>query len=328
MKEKEITPHIRIFENPDRIVPSSLNIGIKHARGDYIVRIDAHTEYSPDYISKCAELLDKTGAENVGGPMRAVGDGYIGKAVEFAHQSVFGLGGGRFHDETWSGNVDTVYLGAWPRRIFNEVGLFDERLTRNQDIEFNARIRKRGGKIFLTPEIKSIYHCRRTLISLWKQNYANGKWVVYTKKIAPHCLSWRHFIPLIFMLSLIINAPFFAASVKQPLDGPFVFSSWLFAGIIISYLSASLFFSTLLSIRNGLKYLFVLPIVFITLHFSYGIGSICGLMKLRSWIKDSASTKMNYPTAELPDITTPLTSYRWKRESGEQPDLIPDREQE
>src|SRR4030067_698254 len=140
--------NIRVLENLKLIVPCGLNIGIKESKGDYIIRMDAHTEYVSDYISKCIE---------------------------------------------------------WHKKVFDKVGLFDERLARNQDIEFNARIRKNGGKIFLTPGIKSYYHCRSNLKGLWKQNFENGKWVVYTKKIAPYCLSWRHFTPLIFVLSLIIS---------------------------------------------------------------------------------------------------------------------------
>lgn len=198
--------HITVLDNPKRIVPCALNIGIKESKGGFIIRLDAHSEYAPDYVTKCVAWLEKTNAANVGGPMRAIGKGYIGKSIEFAHYSRFSLGGGKFHDEQWSGYVDTVYLGSWPKSIFDEVGLFDERLIRNQDIEFNARIRKGGGRIYLTPEIRSYYHCRDSLRGLWRQNFENGKWVVYTKVIAPYTLSWRHFIPFVFVASLIGSA--------------------------------------------------------------------------------------------------------------------------
>lgn len=125
--------HISIYvlDNPDRIVPCALNMGIKEANGKYIIRMDAHAEYAPDYVTKCVEWLEKTNAANVGGPMIAVSNGCIGKSIEFAHHCRFGLGGGKFHNEQWSGYVDTVYLGAWPKSIFNEVGLFDEGSVNN-----------------------------------------------------------------------------------------------------------------------------------------------------------------------------------------------------
>ncbi|MFQ5786588.1 MAG: glycosyltransferase family 2 protein, partial [Thermodesulfobacteriota bacterium] len=281
------------LHNRKRIVPCGLNIGINEAKGEYIIRMDAHTEYTSNYILKCTEWLEKTGVENVGGPMRAIGNGYIGKAIELAHHSKFGLGGGKFHDDNYSGYVDTVYLGAWPKRVFEEVGLFDERLVRNQDIEFNARIRKAGGKIFLTPEIKSYYHCRNTLQGLWRQNYENGKWVVYTKAIVPYCLSWRHFIPLLFVVSLLLSGVIsvicYLFEFNKLSTFYFLLSTITISG---SYLFANLFFSVLLSIKNGLKHFFILPIVFGTLHLSYGLGSAWGLLTLKKWTKENRISRV------------------------------------
>ncbi|MCF6156672.1 MAG: glycosyltransferase family 2 protein [Candidatus Brocadia sp.] len=267
---------IIVLDNFKRIVPCALNIGIKDSKGDFVIRMDAHSAYAPDYVSKCVEWLEKTNSANVGGPMVANGKGFVGKAIEFAHHCRFGLGGGRFHDEQWAGYADTVYLGAWPKRIFEEVGLFDERFTRTEDIELNSRIRKAGRKIYLTPEIKSYYHCRDTLRGLWRQNFANGKEVVYTKIVAPYTLSWRHFIPLIFVVSLIVPMVFF----------PFSFLATIaFVLVAGSYALANLFFSFRLACKNGFRYLFTLPVVFATLHFSYGLGSIWGLLTLKRWLK-------------------------------------------
>ncbi|QQR68115.1 MAG: glycosyltransferase family 2 protein [Candidatus Brocadia sp.] len=225
--------HITVLDNPKRIVPCTLNIGIKEAKGDFIIRMDAHSAYAPDYVSKCVEWLGKKDIANVGGPMVARGKGFVGKAIEFAHHCRFGLGGGRFHDEPWAGYADTVYLGAWPRKTFKDVGLFDERLIRNQDIEFNARIRKNGGLIYLTPEIRSYYHCRDSIKKLWKQNFENGKWVVYTKVIAPYTLSWRHFAPFVFVTSLISSA------ILCPFS---IYAAVAFLFIAGSYSMANLFF--------------------------------------------------------------------------------------
>ena len=270
--------NIRVLENLKLIVPCGLNIGIKESKGDYIIRMDAHTEYVSDYISKCIEWLNKTGAENVGGPIISLpgSDSFVAKAICLSLSHIFGVGNSKFRTSQKVEYVDTVTFGAWHKELFDKVGLFDERLARNQDIEFNARIRKNGGKIFLTPGIKSYYHCRSNLKGLWKQNFENGKWVVYTKKIAPYCLSWRHFVPLIFVLSLIISLflTFFSSL--------FIILFLIAAG---SYILANLFFSALISIKSGIKFFIIMPAVFATLHFSYGLGAIWGLITLRKWVQ-------------------------------------------
>jgi hypothetical protein len=241
-----------------------LNIGIKNARGEIIIRGDAHSTYADSYIKKCIEYLDKTGADNVGGPMRAVGINYQSKAIAFAHSSIFGLGGGKFHNIKFEGNVDTVYLGCWHKTVFDKYGVFDERLARNQDSEFNARIRKNGGKIFLTPEIRSFYYCRPNLKDLWSQNFKTGFWNIKTIKIVPGSLSLRHFIPLAFVIGLLTTW----------------IIPWLWLGIVISYLLCSLFFSLRIAATNGAKYFIIMPLVFITLHLSYGLGLLKGILYL------------------------------------------------
>ena len=201
-KYTSMYPYVNLLNNSKGVVPTALNIGIKKAKGEYIIRMDAHTEYAYDYVSKCVEWLNKTGVENVGGPIisKPGSDTLVARAIALATSNVFGVGNSKFRTSLNSGYVDTVTFGAWPKRVFEEIGLFDERLIRNQDIELNARIRKAGGKIFLTPEIKSYYYCREDLKGLWKQNFQNGKWVIYTKAVTPCCLSWRHFIPLLFVV--------------------------------------------------------------------------------------------------------------------------------
>jgi glycosyltransferase involved in cell wall biosynthesis len=252
---------IRLLDNPRKITPCALNIGIKNARGDIIIRADAHSKYARDYIKKCVEFLNKTGADSVGGPMRAVGTDYISNAIAFVHNSPFGLGGGKFHNEKWEGEVDTPYLECWPRRVFDKVGLFDERLIRNQDIEFDSRIRKSGGKLLLSPEIKSYYYCRSNLVSLVGQNFKNGLWSIKTIKITPGSLSLRHFVPLLFVLGL--------------------FTSWIIPpiwfAIIGSYILCSTYFSLRIGIKSGFKYIFIVSVIFLILHLSYGLGSLVGI---------------------------------------------------
>jgi len=281
--EKSSKLPIKILKNERIIQSSAWNIGINESSGDIVLVVSAHSYIQNDYVQKCVYYLQKTVASNVGGPMLAVGKGYIVKLIEFVHHSFFGLGGGRFHDKNFEGYVDTVYLGAWPRKVFEEIGLFDERLVRNQDIEFNARIRKNGGKIFLTNAIRVHYCCRDSVRKLWKQNFENGRWVIYTKAVAPYCFSWRHFIPLVFVGTLIVSGIMFLIGRILGLNAFATNSFLVLFTSIISYSFATLFFSFRISFEKGLKYFPILPIVFSTLHFSYGLGSILGLITVPIW---------------------------------------------
>ena len=145
---------LRLLDNPGRSVPRGLNLAIRAARSPIIVRIDAHTQYAPDYVRQCLAVLHETGADNVGGPWVAQGTGYMGRAVAAAFQSPFAVGGARGHQPHYTGPVDTVYLGCWPREVFERIGFFDEALVRNQDDEFNLRLSRAGGLIWQSPRIK------------------------------------------------------------------------------------------------------------------------------------------------------------------------------
>ncbi|MEW9698213.1 glycosyltransferase family 2 protein [Paenibacillus sp. SI8] len=266
---QELNKSIYVLSNPKSIVPISMNLGIRQAKGEFIVRVDAHATYHQDYVKACVEYLKKTGAANVGGPMIAVGEEYMGKAIAFAHKSRFGLGGGKFHDGTFEGEVDTVYLGAFRRDIFEKVGYYDERLTRNQDIELNCRIRESGEMIYLTPAIKSVYFNRSSLKSLWQQNYKNGYWNVITRAINSKALSMRHFVPCVFVLTLLVGC----------LCALTLFGQLLLLASLGSYLIVNLLFSAQIGKNSGLLYALVMPLVFITLHFSYGVGTFISLLK-------------------------------------------------
>lgn len=275
IKNKYCDLNLKVLLNEKQIVPPAMNIGIENARGDYIIRIDAHSEYSKNYISKCVEYLDKNPEVwNVGGPMRAVGTNYLGKAIAFLHHSPFGLGGGKFHDVEYEGYVDTVYLGAFRKEVFNKIGLYNEKLIRNQDIELNSRIQKAGGKIYLTPEIKSYYYNRDSIFGLIRQNFRNGLWNIKTKNINSDALSIRHFIPLFFVLSLL------AGLSLSVIESTRLFGNFIFSASLGSYFLVSLYFSSKVIKEKGFKYFWVMPFLFFVLHFSYGIGSLVGLFKV------------------------------------------------
>src|SRR5437867_3445709 len=177
---------LSIVDNPSAIVSTAFNAAIRVARGEIIIRMDAHTNYAADYVSQCVQLLSETAADNVGGPWIAKGKGRIGQAIAAAFQSSFANGGARAHNPNYSGPVDTVYLGCWRREIFDRIGFFDEELVRNQDDEFNLRLSRAGGLIWQSPRIKSWYRPRASLRSLWRQYVQYGYWKV--RVIQKHCL--------------------------------------------------------------------------------------------------------------------------------------------
>ena len=197
---------LRVVDNPERIIPAGLNSAIRAAHGKIIVRMDAHTDYAPDYVRQCFAVLHETGADNVGGPWIAEGKGFIGRAIAAAFQSAFAVGGALCHRSDYEGTLDTVYLGCWPIEVFERIGLFDEEFVRSEDDEFNLRLTRAGGKIWQSPRIKSWYHPRESLGSLLQQQVQYGYWKV--RVIQKHKIpaSIRHLIPGCFVLSLIFLA--------------------------------------------------------------------------------------------------------------------------
>jgi len=194
-------PRIRVIDNPGLIVPTGLNLAIEAARGDVIARIDAHTILERDYLSVGVELLDRSAAANVGGPMVCRGGGRVGDAIARAMHSRFGIGA-LFHFADAEAECDTVYMGMWPREVFEKVGLFDAELVRNQDDELSYRIRKAGGRIVVTPAMRSLYQNRESWKALARQFYQYGEWKVRVLQKHPRQMSVRHFVPPAFQLGV------------------------------------------------------------------------------------------------------------------------------
>ena len=269
----QTTPQIRLLHNPHRTVPYAMNIGIRAAAGEYIVRLDAHSEYAPDYVSLSIQTLRTVPCDNAGGVWITRGRGYMGEAIAGALTTVFGVGNARFRLATGSGYVDTVPFGAFRRDLFDRIGLYDERLTRNQDNELNYRIRKSGGKIYMNDAIRCTYYCRNSLRKLMRNGYQNGHWNVVTMYLCPGSMGLRHFAPLAFVL----------ATVGLPLlwlaTGVSFFASlmWLMWG---AYLALDAFYSYTVAEKRGWKYLPVLPLIYPAFHFAYGVGSLSGLCRL------------------------------------------------
>ena len=260
---------IRVLDNPDKTVPYAMNAGIRAAKGAYIIRLDAHAEYAQDYFSKCVELLERTGADNVGGVMQTKAKTPMGAVIAKMLSSKFGVGDAQFRTNGSDGYVDTVPFGAFRREIFEKVGLYDQRLTRNQDSELNYRIIHNGGRIYLSHEIRLAYYCRDTLKGIMKMAHMNGKWNIITSKLCPGSMRLRHFIPCLFVLSLL----------GLPLLGllwhPFW---WLLAVELALYFALDALFSQKASGSAGdfIKLLGLFPLF----HISYGWGSVVGICKV------------------------------------------------
>lgn len=268
---------VRIIDNPGRIVPTGFNAALQQASGDIIVRVDGHTAIERDYVTCCVEALNRSGATTVGGTMHAVGRSRIGEAIALATSSPFGVGGARFHYLDKEEYVDTVYMGAWKREVFERFGHFDEELVRNQDDEFNYRLRSYGGKILLCPAIKSTYFSRSTIRTLARQYYQYGFYKVRVMQKHPRQMRPRQFAPLL-LVSVTIGGGLLA-----PL-GSWLRRLWI--AVLGVYTIANLAASIWTARRAGWHHLPLLPLVFATLHFSYGLGFLSGLLKFRQhWRK-------------------------------------------
>lgn len=259
----------KVIDNDGRIVSTGLNEAIRAAQGEIIIRMDVHTEYAPDYIAKCVDVLIRTGADNVGGPWRAVGEGYLQTTIALAFQSPFSSGGAGSHRIDYEGPVDSVYLGCWRREAFDRFGLFDEELVRNQDDELNLRIIRGGGKVWQSPEIRSSYYPRASIRKLFAQYSQYGYWKV--RVIQKHRIpaSIRHLAPAFFVggvaLSLLLS-PFSKIALVA------------FLGLTGSYLLVNMFASLTVCAKPGKwRYLPVIPLVFAGFHFGYGYGFLRGL---------------------------------------------------
>lgn len=270
-------PQLRVITNAGRIVSTGLNAAIRAASGEIILRMDAHTAYAPNYCRVCVETLQRTGADNVGGPARTRAVGVRARAVAAAYHSRFSTGGAKFHDESYEGWVDTVTYGCWRKSTLEQLGLFDEALVRNQDDELNLRLVRAGGKIWQSPAIVSWYSPRPTLSSLFRQYFQYGFWKVAV--IRKHRLpgAWRQVIPILFILAnILLLATMVIAGIKGA-AGWLAASSIVWLAMVMTYTTATLAASLMAAKRYGLATLPYLPVVFATFHFSYGIGFLAGL---------------------------------------------------
>ena len=260
-------PRVKLVPNPARLQADAFNIGLELARGEFLVRMDAHTLYEPDYISECVRLLEETGAENVGGVQSAVGSSVVSCAIAAAVASRFAAGDAKYRNSTEPAWVDTVYLGAWRTETVRELGGMIPGYAVNEDYEMNIRLRRAGGRIYLSPTIRSSYSVRGSLPKLTRQYFRYGLWKVRTLMLHPGSLRWRQMVAPLFVLSLL------AAPVLYALVGMIGLSH------IFLYLTANLLASIRTASNTSWSNLPLLPVVFALIHLSWGSGFLTGMAR-------------------------------------------------
>lgn len=272
---------LEILDNPGKIAPSALNVGLDHAKGEIIVRVDGHCELGPEYVRSCVDLLQSQRADGVGGPIETVGVGFVAKSIAIAMSSTFGVGGSAFRTindrELYT---DTVAFPGYTRGVIRKAGRFNEELVRNQDDEYNFRIRELGGRILLSPRIRSRYYSRSSLKSLWRQYFQYGYWKVRVLQLHPRQMCARQFVPFVFVLTILVLglAGFFSTVALVALIA--VLGLYFVANFVASVVAA----------RENLLQTPVIMLSFLILHISYGLGSLFGLVAFWNKWSDGEST--------------------------------------
>lgn len=262
---------ILLIDNPGKIVPTGMNSALPLTSGHIIIRVDGHCIISHDYVRKCVEHISNEGVDGVGGPMYTIGETLFSEVIAIAMSTPFGVGGSAFR--TMVGKTvlaDTVPFPAYTREIIKKIGLYDEELVRNQDDEYNYRLREAGGKLLLAADVLSKYYSRGSYGKLWKQYYQYGFWKVRVLQKHPRQMSLRQFIPPTFVLAIIASLVLAMLLPWGWVSIAFIWSSYFIANITAAILTAS---------RKGWQYLPLLSLTFLILHLSYGFGFWMGIIK-------------------------------------------------
>lgn len=259
---------IRMIDNPDRIQAAGMNRIIKESRGDIIVRMDVHCEYAVDYVRKCVEVLERTGADNVGGAQRARARTWFQKALCAALESPLGVGGARYRSAENEGFVDTVFLGAFRRRVFETAGLYDPKAITNEDAELNQRVHEAGGKVYLSRDIVVHYYPRDSYRTLAKQYFKYGQGRARTLLKHGSFPSPRPAIPFLMVVG---GAALLATSRWHRLTLP-AFGLYAVATAVEAVRVGQ---------RAGLPAIPIVWGIFPVLHVSHGVGFASGLLKYR-----------------------------------------------
>ncbi|MFK8078808.1 MAG: glycosyltransferase family 2 protein [Granulosicoccus sp.] len=278
---------IRYFDNPETTVPYALNLGISEARGDVIMRMDCHSVYPANYISTLVDCLDELDADNVGGIVRSLppDDSCQSEAIAVVLSSPYGVGNASFRiGSATIARVDTVPFGCYPRSVFERIGHYDVSLTRNQDDEFNARLRKHGGVIYLIPDVEIQYYTRKSLTRVFRMYYQYGLFKPLANRKSGILSSYRQLAPPALVFALAGSALLSIAFAK----GFILFIALLM--IYATFLALAAIACRVPSARIGTRFFLLLALP--TVHLAYGIGYWKGLPALINtrWIASVKGT--------------------------------------
>lgn len=268
---------LRVLDNHEQIVSTGLNRAIREARGEIILRMDAHSLYARDYVRTCVDVLNETNADNVGGPALTQADGFLARAIAYAYQAPFARGGVKFRNPQYEGPVDTVTYGCWRKSTLEHIGMFDEKLVRSQDYELNMRIISRGGTVWRSPRIISWYWPRASLPGLFWQYFQYGFWKVAVIRKHRRLASGRNFVPGSCLLAgaILLLGAAIARLTGSPRWQNAIFDVWFtLTGL---YFLASLEAALSIAKRAGWNFLPCLPVVFAIYHLSYALGFVLAL---------------------------------------------------
>lgn len=265
--------HIAVVDNPQRVIPAALNRALAEAQGEIIVRMDAHSMPYPDYVERSVSDLEAGLGENVGGvwEIRPGAQGWMARSIAAAAAHPLGVGDAHYRHGEKAAAVDTVPFGAFRRELLALIGFFDETLLTNEDYEFNTRIRKSGGRIWLDPAIRSIYFARPTLTALARQYARYGFWKWRMLRRYPETLRWRQALPPLFVLSLIGGG---ILAVFMPLFRV------LLAAEVLAYILILTAAGIASARRQGeIHLVFGLPLAIAVMHIAWGAGFLWSMIR-------------------------------------------------
>lgn len=263
----EAHPQVCVVPNPSGKTPAALNAAIAASRGDIVVRVDGHAMIPASYVSTAVATLERTGADNVGGIMAAEGTTPFEHAVACAMRSRFGVGGASFHIGGQEAEALTVYLGCFRRSALQRVGGFDESMERAQDWELNLRIRESGGMVWFTPAMEVTYRPRHRIRALARQYHDYGRWRREIARRNPSTLSVRYLAAPLTLAALVIGV---VLAIVGVIVGSAVVA-WLGVAIPIAYVLLTILVAVFIP-RASWPTRWRLPIVFATMHLSWGAG--------------------------------------------------------
>lgn len=267
---QSLDERIMIFDNPQKITPVALNIGVKKAKGDFIFILGAHSKIEDDYVSNTLKIFEEhPDVSCAGGPIISKGNSSLGKAIAKAMSSPIGVGNAKHRFPDYEGYAEMACFPAFKKEVFDKIGYYDEKLVRNQDDDFCFRLRLGGDKVYISPKVKSIYYVRDNLKSLFRQYYQYGFWRV--ELLAKHKLpiAFRQQIPFLFFLGIFLLI-IIAVALNSPVIGMI---------IPLIYLTALLVYTLIIFVKEKKTYVFWLPVTIFILHLAYATGFAVSLMK-------------------------------------------------